>query len=373
MARANAGPGHSANILCALACVVALANTQKIPAERTCGPHSNACKKRAKSSGHAMIQMLLADARAALPGSRVVVFDVGANNGLWAAKEWPQVAAELREAGTRFDLFIIEPQPQFAKQLQAFADHYNFTFVRAAAWKQETTLDFDTMPSAGTGSMSATISRGTSLKGFVRTAVPAIDLAALLRVQLPEDGRTLSYLKLDVEGAEFELLPWLLLQGALCRVGYLLVEWHLNRVGPDKRLAALSLRHSLFTLLEHGCRTPPRAVLMDSFAANNYALPVPGLLELAQSHSICDRSQTSSWTNGLIRTDQQNFARWKAEASLVGQRNNDSRPRCFGRCEEVALGYDREMVQRSWERASKGNDTMRCQQYFDEWMGHELF
>ena len=180
-----------------------------------------------------MIQMLLADARAALPGSRVVVFDVGANNGLWAAKEWPQVAAELREAGTRFDLFIIEPQPQFAKQLQALADHYNFTFVRAAAWKQETTLDFDTMPSAGTGSMSATISRGASLKGFVRTAVPAIDLAALLRVQLPEDGRTLSYLKLDVEGAEFELLPWLLLQGALCRVGYLLVEWHLLIVsGP---------------------------------------------------------------------------------------------------------------------------------------------
>ena len=50
----------------------------------------------------------------------------------------------------------------------------------------------------------------------MRTAVPAIDLAALLRVQLPEDGRTLSYLKLDVEGAEFELLPWLLLQG--CRL-----------------------------------------------------------------------------------------------------------------------------------------------------------
>ena len=112
---------------------------------------------------------------------------------------------------------------------------------------------------------------------------------------------------------------------------------------------------------------------MDSFAANNYALPVPGLLELAQSHSICDRGRTSPWTNGLIRMDQQNFARWKAEASLAGQRNNDSRPRCFGRCEEVALGYDREMVQRSWERASKSNDAMQCQQYFNEWMGYELF
>ena len=82
-----------------------------------------------------MIKMLLRDARAAMPGSRVVIFDVGANNGLWAAKEWPQVAAELRAAGKRFDLFIIEPQLQFAQQLQALADQHNFTFVRAAAWK----------------------------------------------------------------------------------------------------------------------------------------------------------------------------------------------------------------------------------------------
>ena len=56
-----------------------LGATQKIPAERGCGVRSVACKARAKTSGHSLIRMLLADARAAPRGRRVVVFDVGAN------------------------------------------------------------------------------------------------------------------------------------------------------------------------------------------------------------------------------------------------------------------------------------------------------
>ena len=314
-----------------------------------------------------MIKALLDRARAAPAGSRVVVLDVGANNGDWSRIEWPGIAAELRAAGKRFELYIVEPQPQFAQPLQKLADGNGFTFVPAAAWKANTTLYFDVAGDSGTASMSASMSSGGSdtatMRGFRREAIPAIDLAELMRSRLPRDAgdsesdsdaarpadgpaATLSFLKFDVEGAEFDLLPWLLLQGALCRVDYLLVEcaprrgsrtlplchaplpapmraplpcpaaspsacpaacpsacpcahawagqrpsarrrmptrgplphlcrWHLNRVPPSRRLAALSLRHSLLSLLEMGCARPPRAVLNNAFAPNNYQVPSP--------------------------------------------------------------------------------------------------
>ena len=192
-----------------------------------------------------MIKALLDRARAGPAGSRVVVLDVGANNGDWSRIEWPGIAAELRAAGKRFELYIVEPQPQFAQPLQKLADGNGFTFVPAAAWKANTTLYFDVAGDSGTASMSASMSSGGSdtatMRGFRREAIPAIDLAELMRSRLPRDAgdsesdsdaarpadgpaATLSFLKFDVEGAEFDLLPWLLLQGALCRVDYLLVE-----------------------------------------------------------------------------------------------------------------------------------------------------
>ena len=102
-------------------------------------------------------------------------------------------------------------------------------------------------------------------------------------------GPTFGLLKLDVEGMEGELLPWLLSHGLLCRMRYIIIEWHLNRVlnrvPPPRRLAALGLRLSLHSLLEHGCATPPKAVCHDDFTANNFALPVPGLPRVAMEHA----------------------------------------------------------------------------------------
>ena len=311
-----------------------------------------------------------------------MVFDVGANNGEWSSSDWPGIAKEMRASGKQFDLLIVEPQPQFAQTLQAISDANNFTYVGAAAWKQNTTLYFDVALNSGDGSKSATISSDVppSMRSK-RMAVPAIDLAELMRSRLPDPAdrvsTTLSFLKLDVEGAEFELLPWLLLQDALCRVDYFLVEWHLNRVSPAKRLAALSLRHSLYSLLETGCRQPPRAVLNDVFKANNYAVPVPGLHELAQAHSVCMSTSISSWTRGLLESDIQAL-RLRKRARLgeqeLRQRNNNSRPRCFGRCEEVAMEYEDHFVERSWNRAAgPSNDPAGCVTLAAEWLGSELY
>ena len=90
--------------------------------------------------------------------------------------------------------------------------------------------------------------------------VTAVDLAAFVRraasaLPAPE----LLFLKLDVEGIEAQLLPFLLAEGALCKLTHLLIEWHLNAISPEQRLDALALKMALPSMLYYACRRkPPR-------------------------------------------------------------------------------------------------------------------
>lgn len=100
--------------------------------------------------------------------------------------------------------------------------------------------------------------------------------------------------EIDIEGAEYEVLPHLLLTGALCLVRYLVVEWHLNALPEPQRLAGLGLRLSLPMLLRAGCRHAPPILYEDdvldthtnqSAAArtiNNHDVVIPGLAELVR-------------------------------------------------------------------------------------------
>ena len=85
-------------------------------------------------------------------------------------------------------------------------------------------------------------------------SITSLDLADWLTQQLGqhESGNTLVYLRLDVEGSEYDLLPYLLMRSALCPVHFMQVEWHLKFVTPESHLAAVSLRLSLSELLQRG-------------------------------------------------------------------------------------------------------------------------
>ena len=93
------------------------------------------------------------------------------------------------------------------------------------------------------------------------------------------------FLKCDVEGAEYDLLPHLLTTGALCRVTHLYMEWHLNSVPPTRRLAALALRTTLEHTLHRGCVHPPVWYEHDEYDVNNLEEEVPGLWQLALLHN----------------------------------------------------------------------------------------
>ena len=65
----------------------------------------------------------------------------------------------------------------------------------------------------------------------------------------------------------------------------MLVEWHLNALAPEQRLAGISLRHSLDLLRTHGCGGAPALLMHDEDPSNNFGrIPVPGLRELLERH-----------------------------------------------------------------------------------------
>lgn len=222
-------------------------------------------------------------------GTTMVVMDIGANDGQWTAGFAHSAAQKARARGVATRLYMVEPQPELRQRLEALAARTGATFVSAAASKANGTVPWQTQ--RGSKSASLVNAASAAVKGSTG-AVPSIDLAALIEeahsTDPPPGGATgggagptarqggggdgasaspprgvVSLVKIDVEGYEFSLLPWLLLRGALCLPRYLLIEWHLATLEPQRRLAGLSMRLAFDDMLRDGCTTPPVAVLHD--------------------------------------------------------------------------------------------------------------
>lgn len=220
---------------------------------------------------------------------RVVVLDIGCNSGEWAEAIMTRLHRKpcLRAASR---LFMFEPQQSFHERLQKIARAHNGMLLPYAAWTSNTTLNM-TIPSERGYSESARIpldrsaspSKCVSFAKHVRcnlVRMPAIDLADfMLRTLIPTD---LVLAKLDVEGAEYTILPAVIAHGALCRLSYLQLEWHLNNNAEHERLSGVSLKHTL-RLLSRACRRPLR-ILDEEFRPLNFGRPVPGLIDEAMRH-----------------------------------------------------------------------------------------
>jgi FkbM family methyltransferase len=222
----------------------------------------------------------------------VVVFDVGSNDGRFSYAILDALAAiQVR----RVDLVMYEPQAllnthekaqktaQLLKKLQMDA---SIEVVHKAAWLRETNLTFHRSAFSESSSLIETQARVFRRHGTM--VVETVDIAAevhsrLARLERPE--RTV-FFKLDVEGAEYDVLSYLLTRGTLCLLDYILVEWHLNSMDSERRLAALGLQLSLDATLQRGCpeTSRPRIVTSNAEDGNNVALSVPGLAEEASRH-----------------------------------------------------------------------------------------
>ena len=155
------------------------------------------------------------------PGDLVI--DLGANVG--------DVAAPLAATGATVECF--EPDPYaFAQLEKRFADTPNVTLHNAAAGISDGTVqlrrvaDFDEKPRGA--SVKSTIlegGRGVSDDTGDMVEVALVDFPAYLRKRLAGAGE-IALLKMDIEGAELDILEVMEAEGLLNPVRCTLVETH---------------------------------------------------------------------------------------------------------------------------------------------------
>ena len=252
----------------------------------TCAPAPS--DAAGSEQGEAAIQGFVHAVHRSGPHQVGFVVDVGANNGQWTRR----ILERVRQEGTRMRVepILFEPQRVYAAELQHLADEWGGAFYPAAAWTKAANLSFYLSHFKEASSLSEqlalTFSKPEVNARVPRVTVPAVDLARVLRncVWRAKGGPII--VKLDVEAAEYDLLPRLLITGALCRCTFLLVEWHLNALPPERKLEGVLLRNAFDGLLARGCVRPPRLIIHDEDFLNNFGEAIPGLGELAARHKL---------------------------------------------------------------------------------------
>ncbi|MDP4034431.1 MAG: FkbM family methyltransferase [Pseudorhodobacter sp.] len=167
-----------------------------------------------------------------------LVMDCGANIG--------SITAILAETGA--DVMAFEPDPFAFGELSAkFADHPRVELINAAVGATAGTVrlmrasNFDDNP-AGASVKSTILQGGRSIDATTGFDVPLISFPDLIREKIAS-GRELAFVKMDIEGAELEILEALDQQGLLAQIRCIVVETH-ERKFKDLRPRYRALREA---------------------------------------------------------------------------------------------------------------------------------
>lgn len=180
-----------------------------------------------------------------------LVFDCGANVG--------EVTVVL--AATGADVIAFEPDPYaFGRLEAATADMPNVTLVNAAVGAEAGTVklmrasNFDENPS-GASVKSTIIDGGRSIAAENAVDVPVIGFLDFLAEKVAERGE-IAFIKMDIEGAELEILERMEAEEAFGPVRCLVAETH-ERKFKDLRPRFKALRKRITAAY------PPRKVNLD--------------------------------------------------------------------------------------------------------------
>lgn len=165
-----------------------------------------------------------------IPWRRHLFIDCGGNNGCSIRR----FLKEFDREG-RFEIVTFEPNEIFANFYSDFPRHH---LIQTAVHDRDGFQDFYLDPEDSDGStlFRNKLTRETGGYGTLDVANPikvkTIDLSRWVR----EHTNNFNYviLKLDVEGAEYDILEKMIRDRTIRRIKHLFVEWHWNRVGISR-------------------------------------------------------------------------------------------------------------------------------------------
>jgi FkbM family methyltransferase len=168
--------------------------------------------------------------RSLWPWRRNIFLDCGGHDGC-SVRRFRRVF----DPKERFFIFSFEPNPIFEPNYGSFRKH---RLIQAAVHDRDGVADFYLDREDGDGStiFKSKLTREDGGFGTLDKTSPVqvqtIDLSNWIRVHLRENDHIV--LKLDVEGAEYDVLEKMHADGTLGRIKRLFIEWHWQRVGVDK-------------------------------------------------------------------------------------------------------------------------------------------
>lgn len=125
--------------------------------------------------------------------------------------------------GNAFEIHCFEPNP-------AFADCYKdlgVNFYPFAAWTKDMEKDFYLCDNkVGSSLMPSKSKTGMDFDNPIK--VQAIDFSEWLRKNIPEGSFVV--LKMDIEGAEYSVIPKMIEDGTIKLINRLYIDWHVKRM-----------------------------------------------------------------------------------------------------------------------------------------------
>jgi FkbM family methyltransferase len=147
--------------------------------------------------------------------------DCGANNGCSVRKFRNEIDVEKR-----YHIYSFEPNPAF---LNCFLGFENHTFIPKAVWTANENITFyDTLRDDKYGGTVREDKNSGEVDYTNPIEVAGFDFSSWVASEFSDDDFVI--LKLDIESAEYDVLPKMIKDGSLSKINLFFVEWHFNKV-----------------------------------------------------------------------------------------------------------------------------------------------
>ena len=173
--------------------------------------------------------------------------DLGANRGdnlvKFATNNMQRTLSALTvyDPPSNFCYYAFEPNPNFKSSLNVLRNKFkhfwkddgglylHFEAAVPPKWPRMMTFRLDASPNS-VGSTLIRTKHVNQMRGSIR--VPTIDFIKWFDTYIPSNSTNI--LKIDIEGAEYELLSHLIISGHACKLKGLLFEWHSHKMKGHK-------------------------------------------------------------------------------------------------------------------------------------------
>lgn len=151
---------------------------------------------------------------------RKIFIDCGAYDGSSVRK--------FTSSFNEFEIFSFEPNPLLAYHHK----NLNSTLIQSAVWINNEFLDFYIDEKDFDG--SSVYSHKLNIVGKKKIRVPAVDFSQWIRHEFKQEDFII--LKMDIEGAEYEVLYKMIKDKTIKYINELFIEFHWDRIGLDKKI-----------------------------------------------------------------------------------------------------------------------------------------